>query len=52
MESPWASSPLTVLQHFNVEPSRGLTSHQAAKHAEIYGINGTFIPVLSNVLLS
>ena len=40
MDSPWTLSPQAVLEHFQVDPSRGLTSHQAAKHAEIYGTNG------------
>lgn len=40
MESPWTLSPDQVLQHFSVDANRGLTSAQAAKHAEIYGKNG------------
>lgn len=41
MEAPWTKSPEEILQHFGVDPSRGLTSAQAAKHAELYGKNGT-----------
>jgi len=40
MNHPWASTPEQVLQHFGVDPSRGLTADQAAKHAEVYGRNG------------
>ncbi|KAK0197253.1 Ca-transporting ATPase [Armillaria mellea] len=39
MEAPWTKSPKEILQHFGVDPSRGLTSAQAAKHAELYGKN-------------
>ncbi|KAJ3773834.1 Ca-transporting ATPase, partial [Lentinula raphanica] len=39
MNHPWTSTPEEILAHFNVEPSRGLSSAQAAKHAEIYGKN-------------
>ncbi|KAK0483482.1 Ca-transporting ATPase [Armillaria novae-zelandiae] len=39
MEAPWTKSPEEILQHFGVDPSRGLTSAQAAKHAELYGKN-------------
>ncbi|KAJ4501578.1 hypothetical protein C8R41DRAFT_805068 [Lentinula lateritia] len=39
MNNPWTNSPEEILAHFNVEPSRGLSSAQAAKHAEIYGKN-------------
>ncbi|KAF9246479.1 hypothetical protein BU15DRAFT_58516 [Melanogaster broomeanus] len=28
-----------ILEHFGVDPSRGLTADQAAKHAELYGRN-------------
>jgi Ca2+ transporting ATPase len=40
METPWTNTPEQVLQHFGVDSSRGLTSAQAAKHAELYGKNG------------
>ncbi|KIK59711.1 hypothetical protein GYMLUDRAFT_244928 [Collybiopsis luxurians FD-317 M1] len=39
MLSPWALTPEEILAHFNVDSSRGLSSAQAAKHAEIYGKN-------------
>ncbi|KAF9466319.1 Ca-transporting ATPase [Collybia nuda] len=39
MEAPWTKSPQEVLEHFSVDPARGLSSDQAAKHAEIYGKN-------------
>jgi len=39
MDSPWTLSPEQVLEHFQVDALRGLTSTQAAKHAEIYGSN-------------
>ncbi|KAK0503109.1 Ca-transporting ATPase [Armillaria luteobubalina] len=39
MEAPWTKSPEEILQHFGVDPNRGLTSAQAAKHAELYGKN-------------
>jgi hypothetical protein len=41
MHAPWLVSPEGILEHFQVDASRGLTAHQAAKHAEIYGTNGT-----------
>lgn len=43
MNNPWTNSPEEILAHFNVEPSRGLSSAQAAKHAEIYGKNGMLV---------
>ncbi|KAJ6513852.1 Ca-transporting ATPase [Mycena vitilis] len=39
METPWAQSSDQVLEHFGVHPDRGLTSDQAAKHAQVYGKN-------------
>ncbi|EEB96375.1 hypothetical protein MPER_04502, partial [Moniliophthora perniciosa FA553] len=39
LEVPWTKAPEEILQHFSVDPVRGLTSSQAAKHAEIYGKN-------------
>ncbi|ESK93023.1 calcium-transporting atpase [Moniliophthora roreri MCA 2997] len=39
LEAPWTKTPEEILQHFSVDPVRGLTSSQAAKHAEIYGKN-------------
>jgi Cation transporter/ATPase, N-terminus len=46
MDLPWTLSPQVILDHFQVDPSRGLTSRQAAKHAEIYGTNGMQILLL------
>lgn len=40
LECPWAKSPEHILQHFAVDPSRGLTSGLATKHAQLYGKNG------------
>jgi hypothetical protein len=42
MEAPWTKSPHEILEHFGVDSNRGLSSDQAAKHAEIYGKNGMF----------
>ncbi|CAK5279628.1 unnamed protein product [Mycena citricolor] len=39
MEAPWALTSQEVLDHFGVDIERGLTSDQAAKHAQIYGKN-------------
>ncbi|KAE9406381.1 calcium-transporting ATPase [Gymnopus androsaceus JB14] len=39
MNNPWTNTPEEILAHFNVDASRGLSSAQAAKHAEIYGKN-------------
>ncbi|KAJ6547383.1 Ca-transporting ATPase [Mycena capillaripes] len=39
MEAPWSQTPDQVLEHFGVHPDRGLTSDQAAKHAQVYGKN-------------
>ncbi|KAK1232988.1 hypothetical protein PQX77_003902 [Marasmius sp. AFHP31] len=39
MDDPWTKSPDEILQHFQVDPIRGLSSAQAAKHAELYGKN-------------
>lgn len=43
MDTPWTLLPEQVLEHFQVDGARGLTSTQAAKHAETYGSNGTSI---------
>lgn len=40
MEAPWTKSPKEILEHYGVDPVRGLTTAQAAKHAQIYGKNG------------
>ncbi|CAL1704224.1 unnamed protein product [Somion occarium] len=40
VEAPWTKTPEEILQHFSVDPARGLSSELAAKHAEIYGKNG------------
>ena len=42
MEEPWTKSPDDILQHYSVDPARGLSTDLAAKHAELYGKNGTF----------
>ena len=42
MDEPWTKSPDEILQHFQVDSTRGLSSAQAAKHAELYGKNGAF----------
>ncbi|KAJ7582819.1 Ca-transporting ATPase [Mycena floridula] len=39
MEAAWTKSQEEILQHFGVDAQRGLTSAQAAKHAELYGKN-------------
>ncbi|KAF7295081.1 Calcium-transporting ATPase [Mycena indigotica] len=39
METPWAQTTNELLEHFSVHPDRGLSSDQAAKHAQIYGKN-------------
>ena len=40
MEAPWTKTSEEILQHYGVDPQRGLTSDQASKHAELYGKNG------------
>ncbi|KAI0747936.1 calcium-transporting ATPase [Daedaleopsis nitida] len=39
MDAPWTKTGEEVLQHYVVDPTRGLTSEAAAKHAELYGKN-------------
>ncbi|KIJ69348.1 hypothetical protein HYDPIDRAFT_105948 [Hydnomerulius pinastri MD-312] len=39
LDTPWTLEPNRILEHFGVDPSRGLTADQAAKHAELYGRN-------------
>ncbi|KAH9842945.1 calcium-transporting ATPase [Rhodofomes roseus] len=39
MEEPWTKSSDAILQHFSVDPARGLTADLAAKHAQLYGKN-------------
>ncbi|KAJ6546503.1 Ca-transporting ATPase [Mycena vulgaris] len=39
MEAPWSQTPAQILEHFGVHPDRGLSSDQAAKHAQVYGKN-------------
>lgn len=54
MDAPWTQSPQEVLQHYTVDPVRGLTSDLAAKHAELYGKNGEnscIVKVIINVLI-
>ena len=46
LENPWTKSPGEILQHFSVDPARGLTSDLAAKHAELYGKNGRSLVLL------
>lgn len=41
MEAPWTKSPEHILQHFSVNAESGLSTEQAAQHAELYGKNGT-----------
>jgi hypothetical protein len=38
--TPWTQSPQAILEHFDVDPIRGLTPDQASKHARLYGKNG------------
>ena len=40
MESPWTCLPRDLLAHYNVDPQRGLSATEAAKHAQLYGKNG------------
>lgn len=40
MDAPWSKSPEQVLHHYSVDSARGLSTAQAAKHAELYGKNG------------
>lgn len=42
MEEPWTKSPDDILQYYSVDPARGLSTDLAAKHAQLYGKNGTF----------
>ncbi|OBZ75070.1 Calcium-transporting ATPase sarcoplasmic/endoplasmic reticulum type [Grifola frondosa] len=39
MEAPWTKTGEEILQYYSVDPTRGLTSDVAAKHAELYGKN-------------
>ncbi|KAI0689133.1 calcium-transporting ATPase [Cytidiella melzeri] len=39
LDDPWTRTPEDILAHFSVDPTRGLTSDLAAKHAELYGKN-------------
>ncbi|KIM80832.1 hypothetical protein PILCRDRAFT_822114 [Piloderma croceum F 1598] len=39
MEASWTKSPQAVLEYFGVDTTTGLTTNQAAKHAELYGKN-------------
>jgi Ca2+ transporting ATPase len=41
LDAPWTLSPEDSLAHFSVHADKGLSSDQAAKHAELYGRNGT-----------
>lgn len=42
MDAPWTRSVEDILQHYNVDPTRGLTAAAAEKHAELYGKNGMY----------
>ena len=46
MEFPWTISPRDLLAHYNVDPQRGLSATDAAKHAQLYGKNGAERPLL------
>ncbi|KAH8833548.1 hypothetical protein DL96DRAFT_1754258 [Flagelloscypha sp. PMI_526] len=39
LDAPWTLSPEDSLAHFSVHADKGLSSDQAAKHAELYGRN-------------
>nr|GAT43961.1 Ca-transporting ATPase [Mycena chlorophos] len=39
LDAPWAQSSDDILSHFDVHPDRGLSSDQAAQHAQLYGKN-------------
>ncbi|KAJ7172658.1 hypothetical protein C8R46DRAFT_160090 [Mycena filopes] len=39
MDAPWSQTSGQILEHFGVHPDRGLSSDQAAKHAQVYGKN-------------
>ncbi|KAI0797816.1 calcium-transporting ATPase [Abortiporus biennis] len=39
LDTPWTKTSDEILQHFSVDPIRGLSSDLAAKHAELYGKN-------------
>ena len=41
LDAAWTRTPEEILQHYSVDPARGLTSDLAAKHAELYGKNGS-----------
>lgn len=44
MDNPWTLTSKQILQRLDVDPERGLTPSQAAKHAKLYGKNGTRFP--------
>lgn len=39
MDNPWTLTSKQILQRLDVDPERGLTPSQAAKHAKLYGKN-------------
>ncbi|KAF9519919.1 hypothetical protein BS47DRAFT_1370620 [Hydnum rufescens UP504] len=39
MDRAWARPAQHILEHFNVDPVKGLTKQQVKKHAELYGRN-------------
>jgi hypothetical protein len=43
MDGAWAKTAEEVLRHFSVNHLTGLSSRQAAEHAERYGKNGEYI---------
>jgi Ca2+ transporting ATPase len=42
MDTPWTKSPDAILEHFGVDPTRGLSEQQVLNHAKLYGKNGRF----------
>ena len=49
MDSPWTVLPRNILAHYNVDPQRGLSAADAAKHAQLYGKNGTEYPLFDGL---
>lgn len=40
MDAAWTRTSESVLEHFNSDAAKGLTSSQAKKHSALYGRNG------------
>ena len=40
MDAAWTRTSQSVLDHFNSDAAKGLTSLQAQRHAALYGRNG------------